>query len=51
MMGKKRSGCIRDLLTGLLVGLIDEKEQVEDATLFWHKKLRDAGTLTEMGKV
>ena len=51
MMGKKKSGCIRDLLTGLLVGLIDKKERVEDATRFWHKKLRDAGILTEMGKV
>ena len=51
MMGKKKSGGIRDLLTGLLVGLIDKKERVEDATRFWHKKLRDAGILTEMGKV
>lgn len=50
-MGKKKSGCIRDLLTGLLVGLTDEKERVEDATRFWHKNLRDAGISTEMGKV
>lgn len=51
MTGKKRSGCVRNLLTGLLVGLIDEKEQVEDANCFCHKKLRDDGTLTEMGRI
>lgn len=33
------------------MGLTDEKGQVEDVTRFWHKKLRDAGTLTEMGRV
>ena len=32
MTEKKRSGWIRDLFRGLLVGLIDEEEGVEDAT-------------------